>query len=78
MWKALWADSEDAGSANHTADKLYDLQESTYRSSAKGVPYPHGVVIDLGARTEVGGIQILPRMEAGVPGLPGRLRVSLR
>lgn len=78
MWKALWADSEDAGSANHTADKLYDLQESTYWSSAKGVPYPHGVVIDLGARTEVGGIQILPRMEAGVPGLPGRLRVSLR
>lgn len=78
QWKALWADSEDLAGVNHGADKLFDLQESTYWSTIKGAPYPHSVVIDLGSAVTASALQILPRMESGAPGLPSRVRISLR
>ena len=66
-WTVAYADSEDLG-GNRTADKTFDLQESTYWQTAEGVKYPHSIVIDLGAPQTVSAIEYLPRMEASVPG----------
>lgn len=67
-WIVKYADSEDVAHVNRSADKLFDLQESTYWSTTPGTAYPHSVVIDLGATHTVSGIQYLPRMESEVPG----------
>ncbi len=67
-WIADYADSEDVKGVNRSADKLFDLQESTYWSTSAGDPFPHYVVIDLGSEKKISGIQYLPRMEADVPG----------
>lgn len=66
-WSVLYADSEARTHENHTADKLFDLQESTYWSSAVGAEFPHSVVIDMGREYSIGGVQYLPRMEQGAP-----------
>ena len=66
-WKILYADSEDSEQENHTADKLIDLQESTFWSTAQGDKFPHSVVIDMGAKHNICGIEYLPRMENGAP-----------
>ena len=67
-WIVAYADSEDVSHVNRSADKIFDLQESTYWSTVKGGNYPHSVVIDLGAVYTLTGIQYLPRMESEVPG----------
>lgn len=67
-WTVKYADSEDVTHVNCSADKLFDLQESTYWSTTKDNPYPHSVVIDLGTTHTLSGIQYLPRMESKVPG----------
>ncbi|MBQ8673836.1 MAG: beta-galactosidase [Bacteroides sp.] len=67
-WTVKYADSENVASNNRSADKIFDLQESTYWSTVKGVPFPHSVVIDLGAVHNLSGLQYLPRMESEVPG----------
>lgn len=67
-WTVKYADSEDIKKTNRSADKIFDLQESTAWCTVKGVPYPHSVVIDLGADHTISGIQYLPRMESNVPG----------
>lgn len=67
-WTVVYADSENMKGVNRSADKLFDLQESTYWSTVPGTPYPHSVVIDLGAEHNISGIQYLPRMESEVPG----------
>ena len=67
-WVVNYADSEEVTSANCSADKLFDLQESTYWSTVEGREYPHSVVIDLGATHMLTGIQYLPRMENETPG----------
>ncbi len=67
-WIVKYADSEDVSNVNRSADKIFDLQESTYWSTTEGSAYPHSVVIDLGAEHTLSGIQYLPRMESGVPG----------
>ncbi len=67
-WIVDYADSEDVKTGNRSADKLFDLQESTYWSTVKGAPFPHAVVIDLGGTKKVSAIQYLPRMESEVPG----------
>ena len=46
-WNISYADSESTQWGNFTADKIYDLQESTYWSTKQGDKYPHQVVIDL-------------------------------
>ncbi len=53
---------------NRSADKIFDLQESTYWGTTKGSQYPHSIVIDLGSTHTLTGIQYLPRMEGEVPG----------
>ena len=67
-WIVKYADSEDLAHVNRSADKTFDLQESTYWSTEKGSPYPHTIIIDLGASHAVTGFQCLPRMESEVPG----------
>lgn len=67
-WTARFADSEDVAGVNRSADKIFDLQESTYWSTAPGKKFPHLVIIDLGAEHTLTGLQYLPRMESSVPG----------
>lgn len=77
-WTAIYADSEDTTASNHTADKIFDLQESTYWSTEPDKPYPHQVVIDLGVPQIVSGIQYLPRMESDTPGAIGTFRLYIK
>ena len=67
-WRVKYADSEDADNGNKTGEKVFDLQESTYWSTVKGAGFPHLLVIDLGSKQEVTGIEYLPRAEQGAPG----------
>ena len=66
-WQVAYCDDEDISSGNKTADKIFDLQESTYWSTNRGVQYPHHLVIDLGQDQTFTGFQYLPRVEAGAP-----------
>ncbi len=74
-WRVVYADSEDTATGNHTADKTFDLQESTSWQSSAGAPLPHLVIIDLGGEHDIYGLQYLPRMEADVPGAVKSLKV---
>ena len=67
-WTVKYVSSEDFENGNQTGDKVYDLQESTYWSSAKGVKFPHILVLDLGGEQTVTAIEYLPRAEQGAPG----------
>ncbi len=67
-WTVKYADSEDIRRGNFTGDKVFDLQESTYWRTAKGVALPHILVIDLGAPQVISALDYLPRVEAGAPG----------
>ncbi len=66
-WQVAYCDDEDIETGNKTADKIFDLQESTYWSTNRGVNYPHHLVIDLGQDQTFTGFQYLPRVEAGAP-----------
>ena len=67
-WKIRYADSEDITTGNRAADKIYDLQESTFWSTVKGIPFPHHIVIDLGRPHTLTALDCLPRMESTTPG----------
>ena len=67
-WKVNYADSEEINKGNCAGDKIYDLQESTFWSTVKGVNFPHAIVIDLGKVHSISALQYLPRMESNVPG----------
>lgn len=67
-WVVLYADSEDTMRGNRTADKIFDLQESTYWSSERGGVLPYRIVIDLGSEQTLSGFHYLPRVEEGAPG----------
>lgn len=77
-WRVRYADSEEVSRANCAADKAFDLQESTYWSTAAGASFPHALVIDLGTSVTLTGLDLLPRMEAGAPGSLKDIRVYLR
>ena len=66
-WTIPYCDNEDVQSGNKTADKIFDLQESTYWSTDKGINFPHHIVLDLGSEQILGGFQYLPRVEPGAP-----------
>lgn len=76
-WKIRYADSEEAKRGNYTADKIFDLQESTYWTTKANVVYPHQVVIDLGEKISVSGFRYLPRMEKNYPGMMKDYRIYL-
>ena len=65
-WTTKYATSEEEN-GNHTGDKVYDLQESTFWQTEKGSSLPHLLVIDLGSVQTVTGIEYLPRAEQGAP-----------
>ena len=67
-WAGITASSEDRSHGNHTVDKIFDLQESTYWKATAGSVPPHYIVIDLGEEVLAGGLRYLPRMETGAPG----------
>ena len=67
-WTVKYADSESVSQNNCNADKIFDLQESTYWKTEEGIEFPHSVVIDLGGEHNISAIQYLPRMEEGAPG----------
>lgn len=77
-WTVMYADSEEVRDGNHSADKIFDLQESTYWNTETGAQYPHQIVIDLGSIRNIGGIQYLPRMESEVPGAVKDFRIYLK
>ena len=77
-WTVVYADSEDTEGGNRTADKVFDLQESTYWQTAAGFPFPHAVVIDLGATHTLSGLQYLPRMESAAPASIGNFRIYVK
>jgi len=77
-WKILYADSEETDKGNYTADKVFDLQESTFWSTVDKVEFPHQIVIDLGKEQSVAGLKYLPRAERGAPGQIKEYRVYLK
>jgi len=66
-WTCKYANSEEEN-GNHTGDKVFDLQESTYWQTEKGASTPHLLVIDLGSVQTVTALEYLPRAEQGAPG----------
>ena len=66
-WTVKYANSENE-IGNHTGDKVFDLQESTYWQTQRGSDFPHLLVIDLGAEQTVTALEYLPRAEQGAPG----------
>ena len=67
-WTIKYVDTEDTENGNNTGNKVFDLQESTYWQTAKGAAFPHTIVIDLGSKQTINGIEYLPRAEEGAPG----------
>ena len=66
-WTTKYANSEEEN-GNHTGDKVFDLQESTYWQTERGASAPHLLVIDLGSVQTVTALEYLPRAEQGAPG----------
>ncbi|MBO7596557.1 MAG: beta-galactosidase [Bacteroidales bacterium] len=77
-WSIVYADSEETRSGEYTADKLYDLQESTYWQTVDNVAFPHAVVIDFGKNETIKSIRIIPRQEKGNPGLIKEFRIFVK
>ena len=66
-WSTKYADSEEED-GNHTGDKAFDQQETTYWKTQEGSSFPHLLVIDLGEVRTLTGLQVLSRTEKGTPG----------
>ena len=77
-WKVIYADSEETRSGNHTADKVYDLQESTYWQTVDNVAHPHHLVIDLGHEYSVSAFSFMPCNDLGNKGLSKRFNVYIK
>ena len=75
-WTTKYATSEEEN-GNHTGDKVYDLQESTYWQTEKGSQLPHLLVIDLGKEQAVTALEYLPRAEQGAPGSIKNYRIFI-
>jgi beta-galactosidase len=70
-WKVVYADSEEVTVGNHSAEKIFDQQESTIWSTSKTgekVSYPHQVIVDIGENTKVTGLKYLPRTDKSTTG----------
>ncbi len=77
-WRIGYADSEEVNRGNRAADKIFDLQESTFWSTVEKAPYPHHLVIDLGKLQTVKGFRYLPRAEKGYPGMIKDYRIYVK
>lgn len=77
-WRAVYADSEETRTGNATADKVYDLQESTFWAAEPKAKCPQSLVIDLGATVRATRLRILSRAEKGAPGQVKDCRIYLK
>lgn len=77
-WKIRYADSEETRSGNRTADKIFDLQESTFWMTVDNTPYPHQLVIDIDTPQVITGFRYLPRAEKGYPGMIKDYRIYVK
>ena len=75
-WTCKYANSEEEN-GNHTGDKVFDLQESTYWQTERSASTPHLLVIDLGQVQTVSALEYLPRAEEGAPGSVKNFKVYL-
>ena len=75
-WTTKYANSEEEN-GNHTGDKVYDLQESTYWQTEKSATLPHLLVIDLGSEQTIFALEYLPRAEQGAPGSVKNYKIYL-
>jgi len=75
-WTTKYANSEDEN-GNHTGDKVFDLQESTYWQTEKSASAPHLLVIDLGSEQTISALEYLPRAEQGAPGSVKNFKVYI-
>lgn len=73
-WTVKYADSENEV-GNHTGEKVFDLQESTFWQTKNGESFPHILVLDLGSEQSVKAIDYLPRSEPGTPGCINHIRI---
>ena len=76
-WRIKYCSSEDTETGNHTADKIYDLQESTFWQASKN-DYtsnhitdfmPYYIIIDLGKVYDISGFKMLHRFEKEQQGI---------
>lgn len=77
-WQIAYADSESTNWGNFTADKIYDLQESTYWSTRHGDKYPHQFIIDTQNEIAISGFRYLPRAEETYPGMIKEYKVYIK
>ena len=78
-WQIAYADSESTEWGNFTADKIYDLQESTYWSTRRNDKFPHQLVIDTGGDDVIiSGFRYLPRAEENYPGMIKRYNIYIK
>ncbi len=77
-WKIAYVDSQDLESGNYSAEKIFDLQESTFWSAEPGTDCPHQLVIELESNIAITGFRYLPRAETGFPGMIKDYKVYVR
>lgn len=80
-WSIFYADSEESSAANADAEKVYDMQESTFwhtNWSDKKTGFPHQIIIDLGGVYKVSGFRYLPRPQADYPGIIKDYKIYLK
>lgn len=77
-WQIAYADSESTTWGNFTADKIFDLQESTYWSTKRGDAFPHHVIVDTQSEVLISGFRYLPRAEEGTPGMIKNYKVYIK
>jgi beta-galactosidase len=80
-WKIVYASSEEVTAGNHSVEKLYDQQESTYwQSQSVNVQqkYPHQVVLDLGREENIRGFRYLVRQDRKSNGMIKDFRIFIK
>lgn len=80
-WTVVYADSEEINLTNNAADKIFDLQESTFwqtSSTSKKKPYPHQIVIDLGESLSLKAFKYLPRADKKTQGMIKDFRILVK
>jgi beta-galactosidase len=75
-WRVKYASTENEN-GNHLADKVFDLQESTFWQTERGTEAPYLLVIDLGSEQTVKALEYLPRAEQGAPGSVKNFKIYL-
>ncbi|MGL4851913.1 MAG: beta-galactosidase [Phocaeicola sp.] len=77
-WSVVYCSDEDIKTGNKTAEKIFDLQESTYWSTNREGKAPHHLILDLGEEATFSGFQYLPRVEPGAPQSINEYKIYLR